>query len=332
MHHCDNITTPTFDLNFGVPIEVYYTATQFTNNNIFGSLYETQIRELTSVDSKFLTAYFKIDSNDLQGDFMSRLVNIKGSVFRKNLISDYDSTGYETTKVELIKVREADSRASTLTLYDGGSVSDDIIIGNVPQDTTGDSNSSTTSIGQTSPSFTMVDIDPATSGTVTLSTDFPNGSRRTVGNKNGSPLSISADSGQISGYDTIELNAINDVMTFIIYEGVWYIDTKGGGSYTTTKEVESKTSDFTVSVEVQTYECDTSGGDIIATLPLDIPEGTRFSFKKVSSLGSLTVIGGSDGGGGIIPIDDDTTGVIVYYNNSVFTVEKSYNDEYKIIG
>ena len=39
------------------------------------------------------------------GDF-STLVNINGVLYRKNLITDYDANGYETTKVELYKVLE----------------------------------------------------------------------------------------------------------------------------------------------------------------------------------------------------------------------------------
>lgn len=39
------------------------------------------------------------------GDF-SRLVNINGVLYRKNLIIDYDVNGYEIIKVELYKVLE----------------------------------------------------------------------------------------------------------------------------------------------------------------------------------------------------------------------------------
>jgi hypothetical protein len=43
-HHVDDITTPTFDLNFGVPQEVYYTATSYTTNNLYAQYYDVQIK------------------------------------------------------------------------------------------------------------------------------------------------------------------------------------------------------------------------------------------------------------------------------------------------
>lgn len=113
LHHTQNVSSPIFDLNFGVPIEIYYTATAYTTNNLFSNYYDAFLKELTSVDTKILTAYFKLNATDLQGEFMRDLVNINGVVYRKNIIADYDATGNETTKVQLVKVLEADSRAST---------------------------------------------------------------------------------------------------------------------------------------------------------------------------------------------------------------------------
>jgi hypothetical protein len=56
------------------------------------------------------------------GDF-SALVNINGVLYRKNLISDYDANGYETTKVELYKVLE-----TTQT-----QISNPILVGSTPR-------------------------------------------------------------------------------------------------------------------------------------------------------------------------------------------------------
>ena len=56
------------------------------------------------------------------GDFSS-LVNINGVLYRKNLISDYDANGYETTKVELYKVLE-----TTQT-----QISNPILVGSAPR-------------------------------------------------------------------------------------------------------------------------------------------------------------------------------------------------------
>ncbi len=104
-HHAyGNIANPDFDLNFGKPLAVMYTYSQYRNNNLFSKYNRISIVEQTSVDGKILTAYFDLDESKI-GD-MSTLVNINGVLYRKNLISDYDANGYETTKVELYKVLE----------------------------------------------------------------------------------------------------------------------------------------------------------------------------------------------------------------------------------
>ena len=51
-----------------------------------------------------MSAYFDLDESTI-GD-LSTLVNINGVLYRKNLITDYNANGYETTKVELYKVLE----------------------------------------------------------------------------------------------------------------------------------------------------------------------------------------------------------------------------------
>lgn len=104
-HHAyGDIKNPTFDLNFGKPVYTYYDFTNYKNNNLFTKYNRISIIEQTSIDGKILSAYFNLNESTL-GDF-STLVNINGVLYRKNLITDYDANGYETTKVELYKVLE----------------------------------------------------------------------------------------------------------------------------------------------------------------------------------------------------------------------------------
>jgi hypothetical protein len=103
-HHLDDLDSPTFDLNFGVPIRVFYIADAYTTNNLFSKHHVDFIRELTSIDSSVLTAYFKLDEHDLYTNFMRTLCNVNGVMYRKNLIKDFRVDALETTKVELIKV------------------------------------------------------------------------------------------------------------------------------------------------------------------------------------------------------------------------------------
>ena len=103
-HSFGNIKNSIFDLNFVTPKFVQYQFSHYRNNNLFTKYNRVSILEQTSIDGKILTAYFNLNDNTL-GDFSS-LVNINGVLYRKNLISDYDANGYETTKVELYKVLE----------------------------------------------------------------------------------------------------------------------------------------------------------------------------------------------------------------------------------
>ena len=103
-HSFGNIKNSIFDLNFVTPKFVQYQFSHYRNNNLFTKYNRVSILEQTSIDGKILTAYFNLNDNTL-GDF-SALVNINGVLYRKNLITDYDANGYETTKVELYKVLE----------------------------------------------------------------------------------------------------------------------------------------------------------------------------------------------------------------------------------
>lgn len=102
-HSYGNIKNMTFDLNFGKPKQVEYTFSHYRNNNLFSKYNRINIVEQTGADAKVLTAYFNLKNVNL--DF-SKLVNINGVLYRKNIVSDFDANGYETTKVELYKVIE----------------------------------------------------------------------------------------------------------------------------------------------------------------------------------------------------------------------------------
>jgi hypothetical protein len=108
-HHIDNLTTSTFDLNFGVPVIVYYNAVTYTYNNLFLAYHSRFIRQLTGRDSKIVNAWFKLNESDFYTNFMRRLVNIDGVVYRKNQIKDWLANGSSVVKVELLKILEGDS-------------------------------------------------------------------------------------------------------------------------------------------------------------------------------------------------------------------------------
>lgn len=120
VNHLEDLDNAVFDLNFGVPEIIYWTALAYTNNNLFKK-HEKFTREITSRDAKIMTAYFKLGSKEIKQDF-GRLVMINGVLFRKNEIKDFDGIAIKTTKVELLRVLEGDSPEILVVTEAGGVV------------------------------------------------------------------------------------------------------------------------------------------------------------------------------------------------------------------
>lgn len=111
-HHLDDLTTATFDLNFGRPVEVFYAATTYTTENLFYRFYAQFIRELTGRDSKVLNAWFRLNENDFYENFMRRLCNVDGVLYRKNIIKDWIANTNKPIKCELIRIVAGRSRSN----------------------------------------------------------------------------------------------------------------------------------------------------------------------------------------------------------------------------
>lgn len=109
-HHLDSLTTPTFDLNFGKPKMVFYHATAYTDSNLYDRYYDAFIREVTGRDSKIINAWFRLTEIDFYTNFMRKLVNIDGVVYRKNLVKDWIVNSNNLVKVELIRLVSARSK------------------------------------------------------------------------------------------------------------------------------------------------------------------------------------------------------------------------------
>jgi len=105
--HVDSPTSPTLDLNFGVPREIYYRASTYTANNLFNTYYSKFINEITDKDSKIVTAYFHLTPLDiLTLDFRNEFY-FDNQRFRLNKIYDYNPIVNELTKCEFIKLKQA---------------------------------------------------------------------------------------------------------------------------------------------------------------------------------------------------------------------------------
>lgn len=103
--HLDNPQSPNYDVNFYLPIEVFYTAQSYTNNNLFNLYYKQFVDEITNKDSKILEGYFHLRPSDISRLNFRDSFFILGDYWRLNKIEDYDATQEgKSTKCEFIKL------------------------------------------------------------------------------------------------------------------------------------------------------------------------------------------------------------------------------------
>ena len=110
--HLDNPLTPTLDLNFGIPTQLYYSANgytgtlQYTNANLFNVYHRAYLDEITDKDSKVFKGEFYLTPWDIAKlDFRDQII-VDNAYWRINKINDYNPFKEDLTKVELIKVLE----------------------------------------------------------------------------------------------------------------------------------------------------------------------------------------------------------------------------------
>lgn len=101
--HLDDPTSPTYDLNFGAPNEVYFSTTNYPSANLFNRYWSDYIAEIADKDSKILKCHVYLTPLDIAQLDFAKPIFIDGILFRLNKVEDYDYTNNELVKVELIK-------------------------------------------------------------------------------------------------------------------------------------------------------------------------------------------------------------------------------------
>ena len=103
----DDPLTPSSDINFGAPRELYFTlpsGEEYPNTNLFSAFWFDYVAEITDKDSKLLTAFVKLTELDIANLNFSRLIFIDGALWRLNKIIDFNTE--DTTRVEFLRVIE----------------------------------------------------------------------------------------------------------------------------------------------------------------------------------------------------------------------------------
>jgi len=119
--HTDDPQDPTVDLSFGIPKEVFYiyAESKFTNNNLYNRYHKNFIQNVTSKNSKVMTAYLWLSPLDIKLFSFRKKYFIDNAYYIVNKIIDYNPYEVQSTKVELIKILNTDLFVPTVTtLFD----------------------------------------------------------------------------------------------------------------------------------------------------------------------------------------------------------------------
>ena len=113
--HLDNLDSPSFDFNFGIPDYVFWQTDAYTTNNLY-LYHERFIKEIVSRFGKQLTAYAKLGAENINSLDFRNLINIDGVVYRLQKVSDYDSGKNTSTQIELIRIIQGEGIQTTTVI------------------------------------------------------------------------------------------------------------------------------------------------------------------------------------------------------------------------
>lgn len=103
--HFDDPDVPTNDINFGAPLELFFVLVSGgINLNQFNLYYSSYMAEITDKDSRLLTAFFKLNEQDIFNLDFATFKYIDGGLYRLSKVMDYDAGANDLTKCELLRV------------------------------------------------------------------------------------------------------------------------------------------------------------------------------------------------------------------------------------
>lgn len=103
--HLDDPDAPAADINFGVPIRLYFElASGDLTANLFNAYYSSYFAEITDKDSRTLTAKFRLTEQDIFDLDFAKFVHIDGGYYRISQIVDFNPGANDLTQVELLRV------------------------------------------------------------------------------------------------------------------------------------------------------------------------------------------------------------------------------------
>ena len=105
--HLDHPKTPTIDLSFDNPQELYwfFPGRTYTDNNRFNERYSKFVTEITDPNSKIVRMWLNLNETDINRFSFRKLVFIRDSYYLVNKIIDYNPQVKSVTQVEFLKLK-----------------------------------------------------------------------------------------------------------------------------------------------------------------------------------------------------------------------------------
>ena len=117
--HLDSVSNPEFDLNFEMPKQLFYTASKYTNANLYNLYHRKGIEEITNADSKIVK--FKIKLSELEINQLSfRYTYFIDKQYYRLYEVDFDSNSEEPATLTFLKLSIATPFTQVTQNINGG--------------------------------------------------------------------------------------------------------------------------------------------------------------------------------------------------------------------
>lgn len=291
--HLDDPFNPTFDVNFGLPHEIYYDDTFYpinlTDANLYNVYHRKQLEEVTDKDSKVVQGMFNLSVGDVANISFSEQYYFNRAYHRLLKIINYNPNNGNLTECHFLKLKTKGTYTPITTVVDGAK---NTKIG------TGDGSKELVPVKNLyQTKLASGNIYDAKLGTVSGEDNFVAQSVKNfsiVGDENkigdGSQnITISGDNNIIAS-GVFDVTLINTDSVTVTESDVTYVNGRlapgSAGSIV-------QTSSFIVGVFISKlgYEADTTSNDVNFRLPTAVGyEGIEISFKKVSNDSNVVTI------------------------------------------
>jgi len=276
----DDPYSPTEDIGFGLPKEIYYDSTFGTitvsNNNLYNKYHRKELEEQTDKDSRLVTGYFLLNPTDIYNLDFKKQYFFDNAYFRLQEVK-YIPNSYEVSECKFLKLKTAQTFTATTKPLVGG-YTEDIADEKMPAS-----------------SYKIMSNNNILTEKSANVKGFSNNINRTsryvdiVGDNN--KVSSNCVNINIQGNNNLvesnlkNVTLINTSNTTVTESNVTYVngEIRGAGSVVTI------TADTTATEEVKLYLCDASGGNIDVTLPTNPTQGKTWNFKKVGSSNTVRI-------------------------------------------